>query len=112
EELVAFPAIKVDTAVIHALKADQSGNAIIGGNQAVDVELAMLATTTIITAEEIVEKLDHADIPAPSVKVVAHAPRGAAPTSCHPLYPLDGLEILKYIDACNSERFEEYARSL
>lgn len=112
EELVAFPAIKVDTAVIHALKADQSGNAIIGGNQAVDVELAMLATTTIITAEEIVEKLDHADIPAPSVKYVAHAPRGASPTSCHPLYPLDGLEILKYIEACNSEQFEEYVKSL
>ena len=81
EGLVAFPLIKVDVAVIHALKADKSGNAIIGGNQAVDVELAMLATTTIITAEEIVEKLDHADIPAPSVKYVAHAPRGASPTS-------------------------------
>jgi glutaconate CoA-transferase subunit A len=112
EELVAFPAIKVDAAVIHALKADRSGNAIIGGNQAVDVELAMLAATTIITAEEIVEKLDHADIPAPSVHYVAHAPRGASPTSCHPLYPLDGLEILKYIEACNSEQFEEYVKSL
>ena len=112
EELVAFPAIQVDVAVIHALKADASGNAIIGGNQAVDVELAMLAKTTIITAEEIVEKLDHADIPAPSVNCVAHAPRGALPTSCHPLYPLDGVEILKYIDACNSEQFDKYVKNL
>lgn len=112
EELVAFPAIHCDVAVIHALKADHNGNALIGGNQAIDVELATAATTTIITAEEIVEKLDHADIPAPIVQYIAHAPRGASPTSCHPLYPLDGFEILKYIDACNSEAFEEYVKGI
>jgi glutaconate CoA-transferase subunit A len=112
ETLIAFPAIPVDVAVIHALKADYAGNALIGGNPGVDVELAMLATTTLVTAEEIVEKLDKADIPAPAVQYVAHAPRGAWPTSCHPLYPLAGGEILKYIDACNGERFDEYWKAL
>jgi len=112
ETLVAFPAIPVDVAVIHALKADQTGNALIGGNQGVDLELAIAARTTIVTAEEIVDKLDSADIVGPSVHYVAHAPRGAWPTSCHPLYPLGGGEILKYIEACNSERFDEYWRNL
>ena len=110
ETLIAFPAIHCDVAVIHALKADHAGNAIIGGNPGVDLELAMVAKTTIVTAEEIVEKLDRADIPAPAVHHVAHAPRGAWPTSCHPLYPMGGGEILRYIDACNSEQFDEYWR--
>ena len=39
EELVAFPAIPIGTAVIHALIADPEGNALIGGNKAVDEEL-------------------------------------------------------------------------
>ncbi|MBI3241663.1 MAG: CoA transferase subunit A [Chloroflexi bacterium] len=112
ETLIAFPAIPCDVAVIHALKADPSGNAVIGGNPGVDIELAMLARTTIITAEEIVDKLDKADIPSPAVHAVAAAPRGAWPTSCHPLYPLGGGELLKYIDACNSERFDDYLRGL
>jgi glutaconate CoA-transferase subunit A len=112
ETLMAYPAIACDVAVIHALKADHAGNALIGGNQGVDVELAMIARTTIVTAEEIVEKLDRADIPGPAVHAVAHAPRGAWPTSCHPLYPLGGGEILNYIDACNSQQFDEYVRRL
>ncbi len=112
ETLIAFPAIHCDVAVIHALKADPAGNAVIGGNQGVDVELAMAARTTIITAEEIVDKLDKADIPSPAVHAVAAAPRGAWPTSCHPLYPLGGGEILRYIEACNSEQFDDYRRRL
>jgi glutaconate CoA-transferase subunit A len=112
ETLIAFPAIACDVAVIHALQADRQGNAVIGGNQAVDVELAMAAKMTIVTAEEIVDKLDQADIPGPAVHCVAHAPRGAWPTSCHPLYPLAGGELLKYIEACNGEAFDEYCRSL
>ena len=47
----------------------------------------------IVTAEEIVDKLDKADIPSPAVHAVAAAPRGAWPTSCHPLYPLGGGEL-------------------
>jgi glutaconate CoA-transferase subunit A len=112
ETLIAFPALTCDVAVIHALKVDRNGNALIGGNQAVDVELAMVAKTTIVTAEEIVDKLDHADIPGPGVHYIAHAPRGAWPTSCHPLYPMGGGEILRYIDACNSEQFDEYWKGL
>jgi glutaconate CoA-transferase subunit A len=112
ETLVAFPAIRCNVAVIHALRADPSGNVALGGNQAVDVELALVADTVIATAEEIVPKLDQADVPAPVVTAVAPAPRGAWPTSCHPLYPVAGGELLRYIDACNAGQFNDYVRDM
>ncbi len=108
EELVAFPAIHPDVAVLHALKADLAGNALLGRNLGVDQELALAAGTVIVTAEEIVDALDTADVVAPLVTAVAHAPRGAWPTSCHPLYAVGGGEILAYLDACAREGFDEY----
>jgi glutaconate CoA-transferase subunit A len=98
EELVAFPAIQPDVAVIHALRVDPEGNAVIGSNKGVDEELALTSKLVIITAEEIVPELDKADLVAPFINSVVLAPRGAAPTSCHPLYPLDGEAILEYAE--------------
>jgi glutaconate CoA-transferase subunit A len=66
----------------------------------------------VITAEEIVPRLDKADVAGPVVTAVVHAPRGAWPTSCHPLYPVAGGELLRYIDACNAGQFDGYLRSL
>ncbi len=103
EELMAFPAIQPDVAVIHALRADEEGNAQIGGHKAVDEELALASATVIVTAEEIVPELAKADIVAPLVHAVAAAPGGAAPTSCHPLYPLDGEAILEYTEQVSDE---------
>lgn len=98
EELMAFPAIHPDFAVIHALRVDNEGNVIIGANKGVDLELAVTAKTSIITVEEIVSKLDKADIVAPLIDALVLAPQGAKPTSCHPLYPLDGEAILAYTE--------------
>lgn len=98
QPVTAFPAITCDVAVIHVLKADLYGNAILGGNPTIDQELSLVAPIVILTAEEIV-----AELPAPielfglPVTAVVHAPRGAWPTSCYPLYPLDGQEILRYL---------------
>lgn len=108
EELIAFPAIRPTVAVIHALRADRLGNALLNTNLGVDQELAMAAPTVIITAEEIVEHLDRADVVAPLVTAVAHAPRGAAPSSCYPLYPIDGEALLDYLDACGRQAFSPY----
>lgn len=112
EELVAFPAIHPDVAVIHALRADPDGNIVIGGNKGVDEELAMSAKTVIATSEEIVPELEKADIVASYVDAVVYAPQGALPTSCHPLYPLDGLAILNYTENVNDrESFYKYLRA-
>jgi glutaconate CoA-transferase subunit A len=115
ETLTAFPAIDCDVAVIHVLKADKFGNCILGGNPTVDLELALVANKVIITAEEVVDQLSPevdgpapADIPGHLVTAVIHQPNGAWPTSCYPLYPVDGEEILRYINACNNGKFDEY----
>ncbi len=98
EEYIAFPAIQPDIAIIHAIVADAHGNAQIGKNKGIDEELALTAKTVILTAEEIVPELTQADIVGPLVDAVVHAPQGAAPTSCHPCYPMDGAAILQYIE--------------
>lgn len=108
---VAFPAIHPDIAVIHARVADCVGNAILGGNLAVDWELSLAARKTVVTAERLVDELEgHADILGFSVHAVVEAPRGAYPTSCYPDYPLASEEILNYVEACAAGRFEEYLR--
>lgn len=109
QPVVAFPAQQVDVAIIHAPIADRFGNARLLGNLAIDQELSLAAKCVIITAEEIVDELDAPlELTGLSVTAVVPTPRGAWPTSCYPHYPLDGEEILRYIDACAAEKFEEY----
>lgn len=105
EELMAFPAIRCDVAVIHALEADRRGNARLNGHWGVDREVAMVAGTVILTAEHTVDRLEHADIPGQAVQAVVEVPRGAWPTSCHPLYPFDGQAILDYVEKAGTEAF-------
>lgn len=109
EELIAFPAIRPDIAVLHALQADVEGNARIGRNKGVDEELMATAGQVILTTETILPELSRADLVAPMIEAVVHAPGGAAPTSCHPHYPLDGEALLAYTeqvsDPLSFERF-------
>jgi glutaconate CoA-transferase subunit A len=110
EEVVAFPAVTCDVAVIHALRADRAGNGVLGGNLAVDIELSLVAERTIVTAEEVVEHLEGPlDLPGVPVTAVVRAPHGAWPTSCYPLYPVDGEELMRYGEMCPAE-FEAYLR--
>jgi glutaconate CoA-transferase subunit A len=113
QQLVAFPAISWDVAVIHALEADPSGNARLNGNLGVDVELSLGGAGVIVTAERIVDGFDErVDIAGAAVEAVVHAPHGCWPTSCYPLYPIAGGELLRYIDACNGDHFDEYLQGL
>jgi glutaconate CoA-transferase subunit A len=112
EELMAFPAIKPDVAVIHALQADGEGNAIIGKNKCVDEELVLTAETVFITYEESVGPLEKVDIIGPLVDYLVEAPRGAVPTSCHPLYPMDGQGMLAYTEQVSDpESFKAFITS-
>lgn len=111
--VVAFPAVRCDAAVIHAPIADRFGNARLRGNLAVDQELSVVADRVIVTAEEIVDQLDAPiELTGLSITAVVHAPRGAWPTSCYPNYPLDGEEILRYIDTCAAGKFDGYVAAL
>lgn len=109
ETLVAFPAIRPDVAVIHALTADYDGNALIGDNKGVDIELSLTSKIVIVTAEEVVPELSKADLVAPTIHAVVLVPGGALPTSCHPLYPLEAGTILEYAEQVSDQQsFDEY----
>jgi glutaconate CoA-transferase subunit A len=108
-EYIAFPAIHLDVAVIHAVAADRFGNARLGGNLALDQEMAMAAGRVVVTAEEVVDRLEGpVEMPGMRSTSVVEVPRGAWPTSCYPRYPVDGEEILDYVQACTSGEFEAY----
>lgn len=109
ETYTAFPALSVDTAIIHALEADRLGNARVGGNLAVDRELATVAGQVIVTAEHVVEELaGPADLHGVCTTCVVEVPGGAWPTSCYPLYPVDGEELLAYLEQAGTGRFAPY----
>jgi glutaconate CoA-transferase subunit A len=107
EELIAFPPITCDVAVIHALEADTSGNANIGDHWGVDRELALVAEKVIITTEKIVPRLDKVDIFGPIVSAVVEIRSGAWPTSCYPLYPLDGIAVLDYTENAGTDAYPD-----
>ena len=110
-EYTAFPALALDVAVIHALVADKLGNAELRGNFALDRQMALVADQVIITAERIVERLSGTlELPGYNVSLVVEAPGGAWPTSCYPNYPMDGDEVLDYVDFCGSGRFGDYLK--
>jgi glutaconate CoA-transferase, subunit A len=116
EELIAFPAIGCDVAVLHALEGDADGNVKLNNNLGVDLELVYIAETVIVTVERIVERCERSTdgllIPAPGASYLVHAPRGAWPTSCYPDYPVAGGEFLRYVDACNAGEFDSYVAGL
>jgi glutaconate CoA-transferase subunit A len=113
EELIAFPAIAPDVAVIHALQADLYGNVEIGTNKSADEELALAASILIVTAEEIVPELKRATLPAPFVRAIVHAPGGSRPASCHPNYAIDGQTLLEYSTSVSDPgSFERYLSGL
>lgn len=109
EELVAIPRLVPDWAVIHAERADTSGNAAISGSLFEDVLMASAAKEVLITAEEVISTEDfraeglQAAVPGFLVTEVVHAPRGAWPCSCGELYPLDEDYLAAYIEASKSD---------
>lgn len=112
EELMAFPAIHCDVALLHGLEADYRGNVLLNNNIGIDMELVYIADTVVVSVERVVEQVkptvEGIMLPAPGANYIVHAPSGAWPTSCYPYYPVGGGEILRYIDACNNGAFDQY----
>jgi glutaconate CoA-transferase, subunit A len=88
ETLTAVSALRPDVAVVHAQRADRSGNVQLWGITGVQKEAVLSAARSVVTVEEIVDVLDPRPdavvLPAWVVTYVAHAPGGA-----HPSYALD-----------------------
>ena len=87
ETLTAVSAIRPDVAVIHAQRADQSGNVQLWGITGVQKEAVLASARSVVTVEEIVDELDPRPgavvLPGWTVSFVARAEGGA-----HPSYAL------------------------
>lgn len=109
---VAVPALTPDLAIVHTPVADAAGNAFLGTDYGLDVDLAATARTTVLTTERLVETEElgdgDVDILAPSVDHVVLAPRGAYPTACLPDYDVDFGFLADYVEACAQGQFKRY----
>jgi glutaconate CoA-transferase subunit A len=87
ETLTAVAAIRPDVAVIHAQRADRSGNVQLWGITGVQKEAVLASQRSVVTVEEIVDELDPRPgavvLPSWTVSYVAHVAGGA-----HPSYAL------------------------
>jgi glutaconate CoA-transferase subunit A len=94
--------LDIDVLLLHAQRADRSGNIEIQGARGFDLSLLGAAKKVVVTVEEIVDAgalgAPRAFIlPKEFVTAIAEVPWGAYPTSCLPYYSTDYQEILRYV---------------
>ncbi|MHB8505201.1 MAG: CoA transferase subunit A [Acidimicrobiales bacterium] len=84
ERLAAVAAINPDSAVIHAQRADRDGNVQLWGIVGVQKEAVLASSRSLVTVEEVVDRLDPVPgevvLPTWAVTAVAVAPGGAHPS--------------------------------
>jgi glutaconate CoA-transferase, subunit A len=115
EELAAVPALEPDTAIVHAQRADEQGNAQIWGLLGVQKEAAFAARDVIVVAEEIVdEQVIRSDpnrtlVPGIVVKAVVHEPFGCHPSYAQGYYDRDNDFYVRWRDVSKDRaRFDSY----
>ncbi len=95
ESVGMVPPLRLDTIVLHAARADESGNVQFVGARALDLAMVGAARRVLVTVEEIVPVGGLAAagrqtvITRNQVTAIAHVPGGAWPTSCLPFYATD-----------------------
>jgi glutaconate CoA-transferase subunit A len=100
--VAVVPPLNPDVAIIHAQRADPSGNTQLWGLLGVQKEVAFSAGTVIVVAEEIVdEAVIRADpnrtlIPGLIVNAVVHEPFGAHPSYAQGYYDRDNQFYLQW----------------
>jgi glutaconate CoA-transferase subunit A len=91
EVLATVPAIRPDVAVIHALRADRTGNVLLEGIVGVQKEAVLAAKRSIVTVEEVVEDFGTRNanaviLPHWTVSAISVVPGGAYPSYAHGYY--------------------------
>ena len=101
----AVPPLRLDTLVLHAQRADESGNVQILGPRALDFAMAGASRKVLVTVEEIAPVGALRDGGRQSVllrnqvSAIALAPGAAWPTSCLPFYVTDYAALARAFDA-------------
>lgn len=107
EELAAVRAIRPDLAIIHAQKADYSGNVLLEGIVGMQKQAVLAAEKSIVTVEETVETLDsHVNaclLPGWLLNAVCVVPGGAHPSYAHGYYERDNASYLEW-DRISADR--------
>lgn len=103
EALAQARRLDLDVLLLHAQRADRSGNIEIQGVRGFDLSLLGASRQVLVTVEEIVDsgKLGAPlafILPKDFVTAIAHVPWGAYPTSCLPYYSTDYQELLHYVE--------------
>src|SRR5438046_2130723 len=103
--------LDVDLLLLHAQRADRSGNVEIQGSRGFDPSLLGAAKRVLVTVEEVVESgvlgAPRAFLlPKEFVTAVAEVPWGAYPTSCLPYYSTDYQELLKHVEGAQRREKE------
>jgi len=102
EKVVLLPSLNPDVSVIHAQKADETGNLIIEGFLAHEPEMIRASKAVIVSCEEIVSSdeirrhPERTTIPYVYVSAVVHQPWGAHPTSVYRCYSHDAEHLREY----------------
>lgn len=116
EPILLVPAIRPDVALLHAARADRSGNVWIGVRRELML-MAHAARTTLVTAEVIEDTDLLADdvtaagtIPGLYVAAVAEARRGAWPVGLRRAYAADLAHLARYAELARTD--EGFARYL
>jgi glutaconate CoA-transferase subunit A len=113
---VVAKALRPDVAVFHVQKADRQGN-VSCGYHAEYVILAEASKHVIVTAEQVVDRLQEEEatgtfIPSIHVDAIVHAPYGAHPAGCSGLYGPDEAHMARYVAASRDDAsFAEYLRA-
>jgi glutaconate CoA-transferase subunit A len=108
EELAAVPALRPDVGIIHAQRADRTGNVLVEGIVGVQKEAVLASKRSVATVEEVVDdlappSLNSVVIPAWTIDMVAVVPRGASPSYAHGYYRRDNAFYLAW-DAISRNR--------
>lgn len=115
EVLAAVPALRPDVTVVHAQRADRSGNAQVWGLLGVQKEAAFASKRVIVVVEELVpEPVIRADpnrtlIPGSIVSAVVVEPWGAHPSFAQGYYDRDNGFYVKWDQVARTEEsLKEY----
>ena len=107
EELAAVPAHRPDVGIVHAQRADRSGNVQLWGIVGVQKEAVLASARTIVTVEEIVDVLEPRPgaivLPSWVIDAVCLAPGGAHPSYAHGYYDRDNDFYVEW-DAISRDR--------
>ena len=115
EELAAVRAINPDVTIIHAQRADRSGNVLVEGIVGMQKEAVLAARHAVVTVEEIVDDLEaHANacvLPHWILDALCVVPGGAHPSYAQGYYRRDNVAYREWDRiAADRHRFQEWMK--